>query len=89
MKRKIEVFTAGCAVCTPIVELVQSMSCGSCEIKIYDLSRQEDSEFFTEKLKQYNVMSVPTVVVNGKKLILTDGGITREQLSQAGLGQLN
>lgn len=89
MKRTIEVFTAGCPVCKPVVELVQSMACGNCEVEIYDLSKQTDPEFYTDKLKQYKITSLPTVIVNGQKVEIAEGGITREQLSQAGVGQSN
>lgn len=88
MKRKIEVFTAGCPVCTPIVDLVQSMACSNCEVDIYDLSKQTDPELYTGKLKQYKVTSLPAVIVNGQKVEAAEGGITKEQLSQAGVGQL-
>jgi len=88
MKRKIEVFTAGCPVCKPLVELVQSMACSNCEVEVYDLSKQTDPEFYTDKLKQYKVTVLPTVIVNGQKVDIAEGGITREQLSQAGVGQL-
>ncbi|KAA8477502.1 thioredoxin-like protein [Arcticibacter tournemirensis] len=88
MKRKIEVFTAGCPVCKPVVELVQSMACSNCEVEVYDLSKQTDPEFYTDKLKQYKVTVLPTVIVNGQKVDIAEGGITREQLSQAGVGQL-
>lgn len=87
MKRKIEVFTAGCPVCTPVVELVQSMACSNCDVEVYDLTKQSDPEFYTEKLKRYKITSLPTVVVNGQKLHLTEDGISKEQLSQAGVGQ--
>jgi len=89
MKRKIEVFTAGCPVCKPVVELVQSMACSNCEVEVYDLSRQTDPEFYTDKLKHYKVTGLPTVIVNGQRVDIAEGGITREQLSQAGVGQLN
>lgn len=86
MKRKIEVFTAGCPVCTPVVELVQSIACSNCEVEVYDLTKQSDPEFYTEKLKQYKVISLPTVVVNGQKLDVTEGEISREQLKRVGIG---
>jgi len=87
MKRKIEVFTAGCLVCAPVVEVVQSMACSNCEVEIYDITKQSDPEFYTEKLRQYKVTSLPTVIVNGQKVKIAEGGMTREQLSQAGVGQ--
>jgi hypothetical protein len=32
MKRKIEIFTAGCPLCDPVVKLVQELSCGNCDV---------------------------------------------------------
>lgn len=87
MKRKIEVFRAGCPVCVPVVDLVRSMACGNCAVEIYDLSQQINPDLYTDKLKQYKVSSLPTVIVNGQKVDIGEGGITREQLSRAGVGQ--
>lgn len=36
-KRKIEVFTAGCPVCEPVVEMVKSFSCSDCGATVYNL----------------------------------------------------
>ncbi len=89
MKRKIEVFTAGCPVCKPVVELVQSMACSNCEVEIYDLTRQSDPEFYTDKLRAYQITSLPAVIVNGQKIGIAEGGLTKAQLSVAGVGQSN
>lgn len=86
MKRKIEIFTAGCQVCAPVVELVESMACSNCEIEIHDLSKQSDPDFYTEKLQTYKITSLPTVVINGQKLEVSDEGVTKELLSKAGVG---
>ena len=37
-KRKIELFTAGCTVCEPVVEMVKGMACSDCDVVIYNLS---------------------------------------------------
>ncbi len=64
-KRIIEVFTAGCSVCTPTVDLVKSMTCSSSEVIVYDLSQSCDGQVCIEKVKQYGVKSLPAVAVNG------------------------
>src|SRR5262249_33286680 len=33
-KRQVEVFTAGCPVCEPVVELVERIACPSCDVTI-------------------------------------------------------
>ena len=86
MKRKIEIFTAGCQVCAPVVELVESMACSSCEVEIYDFSKKSDPNFYTEKLQTHKITSLPTVVINGQKLEVSEEGITKELLSKAGVG---
>jgi hypothetical protein len=41
MKRIIEVFTAGCPLCNPVVELVKSTACSSCDIITHNLTETE------------------------------------------------
>jgi len=36
-KRKIEIFSAGCAVCDETIELVNEIACPSCEISVLDM----------------------------------------------------
>lgn len=62
-KRKVEVFVVGCHLCDEIVKLVKEISCPSCDVIVYDLTKEG-----TDKAKKYDVNSVPTVVVNGKIL---------------------
>lgn len=85
-KRIIEVFTAGCSVCAPAVELVKSMACSSCEVIVYDLSKPCNTKICLEKVKLYGVKSLPAVAVNG---VLLDGyqnkSVTADQLTKAGL----
>ena len=81
-KRKVEVFTAGCPVCEPAVELVQRIACPSCDVRVYNL--KEDG---MDKAKQYGVNSVPTVVVNGKILACCKRGKpTEADLKVTGIG---
>ena len=60
--RKIEVFSAGCAVCEDTIALVNRIACPSCEVEILDM-RQPD---VAAKAKRYGIRSVPAVVVNGR-----------------------
>lgn len=82
-KRQVEVFTAGCPVCEPTVQLVQEMACSNCEVTVYDLSKQG-----AEKIQEYGITTVPAVVVDGRlAACCQDSGPNEEQLRAAGIGQ--
>ena len=38
VKRKIEVFSAGCPACEETVQLVNRMACPSCEVSVLDMN---------------------------------------------------
>jgi glutaredoxin 3 len=38
MKRKIEVFSAGCAVCKEALDMVNRLKCESCEVSVLDIN---------------------------------------------------
>lgn len=59
-KRQVEVFTAGCPLCDPVVQMVQDLACPDCEVMVHDL-RQAG----VEKAQVYGVKRVPAVVVDG------------------------
>ena len=82
-KRQVEVFTAGCPVCEPVVQLVEEMACPDCEVIIHDL-RQSG----VEKATAYGVTVVPAVVVDGNLASCCQHrGPNREDLAAAGIGQ--
>lgn len=88
MKRKVEVFTAGCPVCDPVVQMVKELTCGNCEVIIYDLVKQCEEKTCVNKLKENNVQKLPAIVVNGELLsCCQDSGITKEDLITAGIGR--
>jgi hypothetical protein len=90
MKRKIEVFTANCPVCDPVVKQINELSCGNCDVTVYDLIKLCDDKSCLNKAKEYGVKRVPAVVVDGKLLGCCQGGeITRESLIDAGIGRQN
>lgn len=83
-KRKVEVFTAGCPVCTDLVELVKATACPDCQVIIYNLNQGQG----VEEAKGYGVTAVPAVVVEGKLLdCCRRARITRDDLEAAGIGK--
>jgi hypothetical protein len=88
MKRQIEVFTAGCLVCEPVVKTVKEMACDSCEVTVYNLVEQCDDKVCVDKMKKYNITSLPAVAVNGKLLACCQNrGVSKEELAAAGIGK--
>lgn len=87
-KRTIEVFTAGCQVCQPTVDLVKSMACSSCEVIVYDLSNPCETKVCQEKVKTYGIKRLPAIAVNGRLLSCCENKeISAEELVNAGKGQ--
>ncbi len=88
MKRKIEIFTAGCPVCNPAVQLVKETSCENCEIEVYNLVKQAEDKACIAKVEKYNIKRLPSVVVNGELLACCRSNeITKKDLIAAGVGQ--
>ena len=61
-KRKVEVFSAGCPACEPVVQLVKSIACPSCEVEVLDMNQPD----VAAKANRYGVKTVPAVVIDGK-----------------------
>ena len=87
MKRKVEIFIAGCPMCEPVVKMVNELSCSNCEIITYDLVKQFDDQSCLKIAQEYGVTRIPAVAVNGKLLNCCEKGITKEDLIGAGIGQ--
>ncbi|GAC1425572.1 MAG: hypothetical protein NVS1B13_18360 [Flavisolibacter sp.] len=86
-KRIIEVFTAGCNVCEPTVEMVKGLACSSCEVIIYDLSKPCETIECLQKAQQYGIKSLPAVAVNGVILnCCANKGVSETELTKAGIG---
>lgn len=82
--RKIEVFSAGCAVCEDTISLINSVACPSCEVEILDMHKPD----VAKKSKRYGIRSIPAVVVNGKLADCCVGrGPDEGQLRAAGIGE--
>jgi hypothetical protein len=83
-KRKVEVFTAGCPVCSGVLDMVNELTCPDCDVTVYNLNKNEG----IEKAKAYGITAMPSVVVNGQLLdFCKRRPITREDLEAAGIGK--
>lgn len=86
-KRKVEVFTSGCPVCEPVVDLVKKTACPSCDVIIYDLNKGCATNECRDKAKKYGINRVPAVVVDGKLLdCCKTSSVTEAALRTAGIG---
>ncbi len=83
-KRKIEVFSAGCAACTDVIEIVQRAACPSCEVTIHDMKDIN----VAKRAKSLGIRSVPAVVIDGKLAGCCSGrGVDEQVLRASGLGR--
>lgn len=82
-KRKIEIFSAGCALCQDTIELVNRMACPACEISILDMRETA----VAARAKALGVKSVPAVAVDGVLASCCTGrGVDEAALRAAGIG---
>jgi hypothetical protein len=94
-KRQVEVFTAGCPLCEPAVQLVKELACPDCEVTVQELGRTDGSAFTGgsgsaagDKAAEYGIKVVPAVVVDGQLVsCCRTPGPTREELNAAGIGR--
>jgi MerR family mercuric resistance operon transcriptional regulator len=86
-KRQIEVFTAGCGVCEEAVQLVRKIACSSCEVTVHNVAHAHDKAV-QEKVKQYGIKRLPSVVVDGKLAsCCAVGGVDEHALRALGVGR--
>jgi len=84
MKRTVEVFSAGCAVCNEVVERVNAIACPSCEVIVLDMQQSD----VLERAKSLGVSSIPAVAIDGALADCCAGrGPDEAALRAAGLGQ--
>jgi hypothetical protein len=50
-KGQVEIFTAECPLCNETVQLVQELTCSSCEVSIYDLRESGSMELSKWKVR--------------------------------------
>jgi hypothetical protein len=84
VKRKIEVFSAGCPVCDETIESIKGIACDSCEVSVLDIHDPN----VAERAKGFGIQSLPAVVIDGKLAECCSGrGPDEDTLRKAGLGQ--
>lgn len=83
-KRKIEIFSAGCAACEETINLVNSLACPSCDVSILDMK----DTAVASRAKKLGIRSVPAVIIDGKLADCCTGrGPDEATLRSAGLGK--
>ncbi len=84
VKRKVEIFSAGCPVCEDVVALVQRLACPSCGVEVLNMNDIE----VVRRAKALGVHSVPAVAIDGQLAGCCAGrGVDEQALRTAGLGQ--
>jgi hypothetical protein len=82
--RTVEIFSAGCAACTEVIDLVQQAACPSCDVIVLDMR----DAAVARRAKDLGIRSVPAVVIDGKLAECCMGrGPDLATLRAAGLGQ--
>ena len=83
-KRKIEIFSAGCAVCEATISRVKDLACPSCEVTVLDMKTAD----IAKRAEGLGIRSLPAVVIDGKVADCCAGrGPDEDLLRAAGLGQ--
>jgi len=81
-KRRVEVFSAGCALCADTVKKVEELACPSCEVIVLDMREIAAAQ----RAQDLGIRTVPAVVVDGKLLDCCRGGVDEQVLRGAGIG---
>jgi glutaredoxin 3 len=83
-KRKVEIFSAGCACCDEAVQMVQKIACPSCDVDVLDMKNVA----VLQRARQLGIRSVPAIVIDGALADCCAGrGPTEQTLRAAGIGQ--
>ena len=61
-KRKVEVFSAGCALCEEVIDVVRREACSSFEVIVRNM---KDARSLA-RAEELGIRSVPAVVVDGR-----------------------
>ena len=84
MKRTVEVFSAGCAICNELVARVNAIACPSCEVVVLDMQQPD----VAKRVTSLGISSVPAVAIDGILAECCTGrGPDEAALRAAGLGQ--
>lgn len=83
-KRKVEIFSAGCAVCDETIARIRTPACPSCEVVVLDMKEAA----IAKRARDLGVRSIPAVAFDGKLAdCCSRAGPDEAVLQAAGLGQ--
>jgi len=83
-KRKVEVFSAGCAVCDEVIDAVKREAGSSSEVIVHDMKNIQ----VARRAKELGIRSIPAVLIDGKLASCCAGrGVDIQVLKNAGLGK--
>ena len=84
VKRKVEIYSAGCPVCEETIKLVNSITCDSCEIIVHDMY----DKTVAKRALALGVNSIPAIAINGELAEYCKySGIDENLLRNSGIGQ--
>jgi hypothetical protein len=84
IRRRVDVFSAGCAVCDEAVATVLRLAGSSCDVQVLDM---RDTQVAT-RARALGIRSVPAVVIDGQLASCCAGrGVDEQVLRGAGIGQ--
>ena len=83
-KRKIEIFSAGCATCREATEAIRREAGSASQIVVHDMNDIQ----VVRRAKELGVRSVPAVLIDGRLGPCCSGrGVDIQVLREAGLGR--
>ena len=83
MRRKVEVFSSGCALCNDTIEMVRRTADQSCEVIVRTMT---DSRVLS-RAKELGIRCLPAIVIDGKLVDCCHcPGVDEQALRAAGLG---
>jgi len=77
-KRKVEVFSAGCALCEEVIDVVRREACSSFEVIVRNM---KDARSLA-RAEELGIRSVPAVVVDGRLASRAGGGVDIQALKR-------
>lgn len=82
-KRQIDVYSAGCAVCADVVNLIKDIACPSCNVSVLDMNEPD----VARRAKELGITAVPAIAIDGKLAdCCSSGGPNENTLRAAGIG---
>jgi hypothetical protein len=82
-KRRVEVFSAGCALCAEAIAMVRRTACSSCEVEVLDMRDPS----VAARAKGAGVRTAPAVAIDGRLAACCAGaGPDEAALRTAGIG---